>query len=116
MKVIGLAEVADATTRTGEETVLPFCGEVIVTPANDTPANENVTMRRRTILPPARSCRRGAVDLLNNCKNFWIEDRDLHLICARLPPNSGSAPMVIYNSFSTRQIAEKSRQGILASY
>jgi len=46
MEVMALLEVAVATTWTGEATVAPFCGELMVTPANETAAREVVTMRR----------------------------------------------------------------------
>jgi len=46
MEVMALLEVAVATTWTGEATVAPFCGELTVTPANETAAREVVTMSR----------------------------------------------------------------------
>jgi hypothetical protein len=46
MEVMALLEVAVATTWTGEATVVPFCGELMVTPANETAAREIVTVSR----------------------------------------------------------------------
>jgi hypothetical protein len=46
MEVMGLAEEAVATTWTGEATVVPFFGELMVTPANETAVREIVTVKR----------------------------------------------------------------------
>jgi hypothetical protein len=47
---MGLDELALATTCTGDATVAPFDGELMVTPAYDTPAREIVIVKKRTSL------------------------------------------------------------------
>ena len=46
--VIGLVDVAEATTWTGDPTVEPVAGDLIVTPANEAATSESVQQSRRT--------------------------------------------------------------------